>query len=88
MVTIERTADQPYGWRVGEADLRQVANVERKMPRHYISEDGFGITQAARDYLAPLIVGEDYPPYRLGLPDYARLRNQPLPRRLSQPFAV
>ena len=88
MVTIERTADQPYGWRVGEADLRQVANVERKMPRHYISEDGFGITQAARDYLAPLIVGEDYPPYRLGLPDYARLRNEPLPRRLSQPFAV
>ena len=44
------------------------------MPRSFISRDGFHITSAARDYFAPLIAGEDYPPYRNGLPRYARLK--------------
>ena len=85
MATIVRTADRPHGWELGEAPLAKVANVERKMPESYITGDGFGITEAGRRYLEPLIVGEDYPPFTDGLPDYAVLRNEPVARKLA-PF--
>ena len=85
MATIVRTADEPYRWMLGDAPLDQVANVERKMPASFVREDGFGITTAARRYLAPLIAGEDYPPYADGLPNYAVLANEPVVRKLP-PF--
>ena len=87
MPTIVRTADSPYAWEIGEARLEDVANVEKKMPRDYISEDGFGISEAGRRYLLPLIQGEDYPPYRDGLPVYVRLRNVAVPRKTRTDFA-
>src|SRR5699024_2544014 len=62
MVTINREADEPYRWSLGEAPLDQVANLEKTMPREFISDDGFHITEVARRYLQPLIAGEDYPP--------------------------
>jgi len=86
MPCIVRESDEPYRWHIGEAPLAEVANVERKMPEAFISEDGFGITEACRRYLAPLIEGEDYPPYRNGLPDYVRLRGELVPRRTSTSF--
>ena len=86
MPTIVRTADEPYAWEIGKVHLAEVANVEKKMPRDYISEDGFGITPACRRYLAPLIVGEDYPPYRDGLPCYVTLANIGVPKILNTPF--
>ena len=64
------------GWSIGEAPLEAVANNERMMPREFISEDGFHITEAARRYLQPLIAGEAYPAYRDGLPDYFRFKPQ------------
>ncbi|MGH8822331.1 MAG: diphosphate--fructose-6-phosphate 1-phosphotransferase, partial [Rhodoferax sp.] len=82
MPTIERISDAPYRWRIGSASLAQVANVEKAMPREFISADGFGITDACRAYLLPLIEGEDYPAYRDGLPVYATLRNQLVARKL------
>ncbi len=85
MPTIVRTSTHPYAWEVGAAPLSEVANVEKMMPAAYITEDGFGITEACRDYLAPLIQGEDYPPYKDGLPDYVTLKNVPVDKRLS-PF--
>ena len=87
MASIVRLSDQPYRWEVGEADLQQIANVEKKMPADFITADGFGITAAARTYLAPLIEGEDYPPYRNGLPQYVRLRNVPVAKKLP-PFEL
>jgi len=84
MPTIVRGDGEPYAWRIGEAPLAEVANVEKKMPRDYISADGFHITAAAKKYFAPLIEGEDYPPYRGGMPQYARLKrilaNKKLPK--------
>lgn len=88
MVTIERESDTPYRWTLGEAPLTEVANVEKTMPRDFISEDGFHITDAARCYLQPLIMGESYPPYRDGLPKYARLKNKPVPRKLDRDFTI
>ncbi len=72
MATIVRESDKPYRWRTGSVPLCEVANREKKLPRDYISEDGFGITDRCKTYLRPLIEGEDYPPYRDGLPCYAR----------------
>jgi len=86
MPTIERTSNRPYRWKVGEAKLSRVANREKMMPRGFITRNGFGITPRCREYLEPLIAGEDYPPYRDGLPAYGRLRNVPVPRRLAEGF--
>jgi 6-phosphofructokinase 1 len=82
MPVIVRKRDEPYRWSVDAVPLARVANVERKMPRSYITRDGFGITAAARKYLAPLIAGEDYPAYRNGLPQYVRLKNVLAPKKL------
>jgi len=88
MPTIVRTSNNPYRWEVGVANLADVANVEKMMPLDYISEDGFGITAACREYLQPLIVGEDYPPYQNGLPKYVVLKNIGVPKKLGdQPFS-
>jgi 6-phosphofructokinase 1 len=87
MPTIERVSDAPYRWKVGVANLADIANVEKFMPRDFISADGFGITDKCRRYLAPLIAGEDYPAYRNGLPVYATLKNTPVPRKLAD-FAM
>jgi ATP-dependent phosphofructokinase / diphosphate-dependent phosphofructokinase len=88
MATIERLSDDPYEWRIGEAPLDEVANVEKKMPPEFITDDGFGITEAARRYLAPLIQGEAYPPYEAGMPRYVRLKNAAVPRKLDTEFKL
>ena len=84
MVTIERQAGIRYRWRVGTVALSKVANVERKMPKAFITRDGYGITAAGLNYLRPLIQGEDYPPYQNGLPQYVRLKNQLVPKKLPK----
>ncbi len=88
MPVIVRKSDDPYTWEVGTADLSEIANVEKKMPQNYITPDGFGITEACRRYLAPLIQGEDYPPYVNGLPDYVTLKNVPVPKKLNTTFEL
>jgi 6-phosphofructokinase 1 len=65
-----------------------VANVEKKMPAEYITEDGYGITDSCREYLQPLIMGEDYPPYKNGLPDYVVLKNVAVAKKLAEAFHV
>jgi ATP-dependent phosphofructokinase / diphosphate-dependent phosphofructokinase len=82
MPTIERLSDKPYKYRIGAAPLAKVANVEKFMPRSFITADGFGITEACRRYLLPLIQGEDYPKYKNGVPVYATLKNVAVPRKL------
>jgi 6-phosphofructokinase len=87
MPTVDRISDNPYKWEIGKAPLDQVANVEKMMPRDYISEDGFGITEACRTYLGPLMEGEDYPPYKNGLPQYVMLDHKMVDKKL-EPFEV
>lgn len=88
MPVIKRVADKPYRWRIEEAPLSKVANKEKMLPRRYITKDGFGITEAARRYLAPLIKGEDYPPYINGLPKYVSIKGVPVKKRLNDKFVV
>ena len=75
MPTVERISDAPYKYRIGVADLKDVANVEKFMPRDFITSDGYGITPKCKRYLTPLIQGEDYPKYKDGLPVYVTLKN-------------
>jgi 6-phosphofructokinase 1 len=88
MPTIVRTSSNPYAWEVGKAPLSEVANVEKFMPREFISEDGFGITGACREYLVPLIQGEDYPPFEAGMPQYVTLKNVAVPKKINSDFEV
>jgi 6-phosphofructokinase len=88
MPAIIRLPGSEYAWHITEAPLSQVANVEKFMPREFISEDGFGITQAARDYLEPLIAGESYPPYQNGLPSYTQIRGQLVAPKTNRTFDV
>jgi 6-phosphofructokinase 1 len=88
MPTIVRKSNKPYKWAVGEAPLAKVANVEKMMPKNYITKDGFHITDKCREYLSPLIKGEDYPPYKNGLPQYVQLKNVPVKKKLAKSFKV
>ena len=88
MPAIRRLSDTPYRWDIVEVPLSEVANQEKLLPPEFISADGFGITDAARRYLAPLIVGEAYPPFRNGLPDYVKLQNVAAPKKLVGGFAL
>jgi len=88
MPAIKRGKGKRYSWSIVEAPLDKVANVEKMMPRSYITRDGFGISPAGRAYLEPLIAGEDYPPYKGGMPQYVSLKNELTPRKLKKRFKV
>jgi len=85
---IKRLSDEPYRWRIDEAPLSRIANKEKMVPRRYISTDGYSITAACRRYLAPLICGEDYPPYINGLPKHAKLKKVRVVKKLRTKFVV
>jgi ATP-dependent phosphofructokinase / diphosphate-dependent phosphofructokinase len=88
MPTIVRKSQRPYRWTIGHVPLAAVANQEKKLTPDFIRADGFGITEACRRYLTPLIAGEAYPPYRDGLPDYVHIRGVPVRRKLKADFKV
>ena len=88
MPVIKRVSDQPYRWKIQSAPLGRIANKEKMLPRRYITKDGFGITEAGRRYLQPLIKGENYPPYINGLPKTAKLKNRPVKPKLGTKFVV
>jgi len=79
---IVRVPGNTYQWKIGETSLEKIANNEKNLPRHFITEDGFGITQACRDYLMPLIQGEDFPPFENGMPKYTKLKKQLVEKKL------
>ena len=88
MPVIVRKSDRPYRWTVEPAPLADIANHERTMPDDFIRADGYGITEAARRYLQPLIRGDAPPRYgRDGLPRYVQPRLATVPTRLP-PFEV
>jgi 6-phosphofructokinase 1 len=88
MPVIVRTSDAPYRWKIEPAPLKKVANHEKILPKSYIRRDGYGITEAARRYLEPLIRGEEAPPSgKDGLPKYVRLKNLPVKTRLP-PYSI
>ena len=88
MPAIKRVSDKPYKWKIEMVRLQDVANKEKFMPRNFITADGFHITEKCRTYLAPLIVGEDYPPFKNGMPDYVVLKNVAVAKKLKTEFKI
>jgi len=88
MPVIKRISDKPYRWKIESAALGRIANKEKMLPSRYITKDGFGITEAGRRYLEPLIKGENYPPYINGLPKVAKLKNKPVKPLIGTNFVV
>ena len=88
MPAIVRKSSKPYRWSIGQVPLSEVANQEKKVPRDYITADGFGITEPCRRYLQPLTVGEAYPPYKDGLPAYVRIKGVSVKRKLTTDFKI
>lgn len=88
MPIVVRDSDAPYRWHIDSVELGKVANVEKKMPRDFITEDGYGITEACRTYLAPLIAGEAYPPYENGLPQYVTLAKDIVTKKLKESYSA
>ena len=84
MPVIIREKSRPYSWKVGKIELSKVANVEKKMPKHFISVDGFGITQACKNYLSPLIQGEAWAPFQDGVILTASLKNKLVKKKLKK----
>jgi len=84
MPVIIREKSKPYSWKVGKIELSKVANVEKKMPKHFISVDGFGITQACKNYLSPLIQGEAWAPFQDGVILTASLKNKLVKKKLKK----
>ncbi len=82
MPTVQRLSDTPYRYKIGVAPLAKVANVEKFMPRNFISRDGFGITDKCKAYLRPLIQGEDYPAFKNGMPVFVTLKNVAVAKKL------
>ena len=83
MPIIVRKKTKQYSWEIGKAKLSEVANFEKKMPKNFITKDGFGITKSCKNYLSPLIQGEAYPPFKDGLPDIARLKKRMVKKKLK-----
>ena len=85
MLTIEEVQNKNmYKWRVSDTKLENVANKEKVLPKNYISADGFGITEKCKKYVQNLIKGEDYPNYKNGLPDYAKLSHPLVKKKLKK----
>jgi ATP-dependent phosphofructokinase / diphosphate-dependent phosphofructokinase len=85
---IRRKSSKPYRWDISSVAISAVANKEKMVPRNFITEDGFGITAACRRYLAPLIGGESYPPYKDGIPLYVTLKGKRVRKRLTKSFVI
>ena len=84
MPIVVRTNHSPYQWNIDSVPLSELANVEKKLPQNYISEDGYGITELCRQYLLPLIAGEAYPPFENGLPQYIYLPLNIVEKKLGE----
>jgi len=88
MPVIKRVSDKPYKWTIDKAPLSRIANKEKMLPKKFITKDGFGITEACRTYLSPLIRGEDFPPFVNGLPKVAKLKGVSVKPKLKKKFVV
>lgn len=83
MPVIQRISDRPYRWRVVPAPVGVIMNREKRLPRSFLTADGWRLTARARRYFEPLIHGEAWPPFANGLPVHARLILKPVICRLK-----
>ena len=83
MPIIKRLSDSPYKWKIETAPLKKIANVEKTIPKKFISISGFEITAAGKKYLIPLIQGEAQTKYVNGIPDVAVLKKVMVKKKIT-----
>ena len=74
MPVIVRGEGKKYTWKIKPAPLSKIANLEKKLPKSFISKDGFDVNSKAIEYLSPLIKGEAYPRFKNGIPRIKKLK--------------
>ena len=74
MPVIVRGKGKKYSWKIEPAPLSKIANVEKKLPKSFISKNGFDVTSKAIKYLQPLILGEAFPNFKDGIPASEKLK--------------
>lgn len=75
MIAFERGIQNGhYACKTKLVPLMEVANVEKKIPREWINEDGTGVTHRFIEYALPLIQGEPDLPKQDSLPRFAKLK--------------
>jgi len=85
MVTLVREKGPEYKCTTGLAELSDVANGEKKVPKEFINDKGNHITDACRDYVRPLVQGEA--PITIGkngLPVFMRFERKPVEKKLPK----
>ena len=82
MVKLVRDGNDPYRWRTGLQELKDIANVVHMIPRDWISDDGFLPNEKFVQYARPLIEGEIKVPTEGGLPRYVTLEKSRVEKKL------
>ena len=84
MPVIVRGKSTKYTWKIEPSPLSKIANVEKKLPKSYISMDGFNVNSKAIAYLRPLIIGEAFPEFKNGIPKISNLKLLLAPKKLKK----
>ncbi|MDR1425054.1 MAG: diphosphate--fructose-6-phosphate 1-phosphotransferase [Azoarcus sp.] len=84
VATIRRLSDTPYRWDIVPVAAVAVADLERRVPREFITDDGMQMSEAGRRYLAPLVVGERAVNCADGLPVHGSQALPMVARKLEQ----
>ena len=84
MPVIVRGKSTKYTWKIEPSPLSKIANVEKKLPKSYISMDGFNVNSKAIAYLRPLIIGEAFPEFKNGIPKISKLKLLLAPKKLKK----
>ncbi len=72
VITLKRVSEDPYMCITEEADVHLIANVEKKVPLEWITEDGANVKQELVHYILPLIQAEISPLWVNGLPRHIK----------------
>ena len=75
VITLKRVSDDPYMCIAEDADVHKIANVEKKIPLEWITEDGTYVKKELVHYIMPLIQAEITPLWVNGLPRHVRLHS-------------
>lgn len=75
MVIMNRTSNEPYTIEYAHAEIKNIANEAKSVPKEWINDAGNDVTQEMIDYLMPLIQGESNVTYKNGLPVYANVNH-------------
>jgi len=85
---VKKLSDSPFKYEFEDINLQEVANLEKRVPDHFLTEDGMDITEAALEYLRPLIQGEHSVPFKNGLPNTPVIKFDRLTKKLDRFVAI